>query len=369
MKNKKIVHLTSVHQRFDTRIFYKQCCSLSQNRYEVSLVVADGKGNEMNRNVTIHDIGKSQGRLNRIFRTANKVYQKALALNADLYHLHDPELIPIGLKLKKQGKVVIFDAHEDTPLQLLSKPYLNTPLRYLLSKAFGTYERYAGKKMSAIVSATPFIRDKFLKINSKTVDVNNYPIINELAPETNWENKSNSICYIGGIEAARGIKEIVLALELHKSNARLKLAGSFRKKDTKDLVKGFKGWSFVDELGYLDRVGVNDTLNQSIGGLVTLHPIINYIDALPVKMFEYMSAGIPVIASNFPLWKSIIEGNNCGICVDPLDPKAIATAIDFFINNPDKAKEMGQNGRDAILNKYNWEIEEEKLLSLYSSLV
>lgn len=363
-----VVHLTSVHSRFDTRIYYKQCLSLEKAGYSVSLIVADGKGEEVKDNINIYDVGVPQGRLNRIFKISKKIFNKAVLLNADVYHLHDPELIPSALKLRKLGKIVIFDSHEDVSLQMRAKPYLNAPLRYLVGEAYGLYERYACKKISAVITATPFIRDKFIKINPNTIDVNNFPIINELKSEANWESKEKCICYIGGIGTIRGIEEIILALGYQKSSTRLKLGGLFNNKEIEERVKKFEGWSLVDELGYLDRFGVKDVLEQSIAGLVVLHPVINYVDALPVKMFEYMSAGIPVIASNFPLWEEIIEKNNCGVCVDPLDPYAIADAIDFFRNAPDKAKQMGKNGRKTIENTYNWSIEEKKLLELYTKL-
>lgn len=368
-RNMNIAHLTSAHPRFDTRIFHKQCRSLAKHGYTISLVVADDKGDENENKVSIYDVGASKNRLNRIFKTTTRVFKKAIELDADVYHLHDPELIPIGLKLRRLGKIVIFDSHEDVPLQMRAKPYLNAPLRYLIGQAFGYYESYACKKMNAVITATPFIRDKFLKINANTVDINNFPILDELMPTTSWGNKESYICYIGGIEKVRGIHEIIQALEYRKTNLRLRLAGSFRSKETEKIVKSYHGWNAVDELGYLDRKGVNNVLQQSIAGLVTLHPIINYVDALPVKMFEYMSAGIPVIASDFPLWREIIEKNNCGICVDPLNPVAIADAMGLFLTNPEKAKKMGENGRKAVLKKYNWGAEEKKLLILYSSII
>jgi glycosyltransferase involved in cell wall biosynthesis len=86
-------------------------------------------------------------------------------------------------------------------------------------------------------------------------------------------------------------------------------------------------------------------------------------------MFEYMSAGLPVIASNFPLWKEIVEGNKCGICVDPMDPKAIASAIQWMIDHPEEAEEMGKNGRRAVETKYNWANESKKLVGLYQRLI
>lgn len=307
--------------------------------------------------------------MDRIFKTTRRVFDKALELDADIYHLHDPELIPIGLKLRRSGKKVIFDSHEDVPKQMLAKPYLNRPLRWSLAKILVRYERWACNRFDAIVTATPFIRDKFLAINSNSVDINNFPMLGELAPSSvDWSQKRNEVCYVGVIGTARGIKETIKAMDQVRSGVRLQLGGRFSEKDVESEVKGYPGWHNVDELGWLNRDGVKSTLNHSMAGLVTLHPIINYIDALPVKMFEYMSAGLPVIASDFPLWREIIEGNECGLCVDPMNPGEIAEAIDFLVNNPDQAKQMGERGQRAVRERYNWAIEEKKLIDLYAAL-
>ncbi len=363
-----VSHLTSVHSRYDTRIFLKECRSLSSAGFRVSLVVADGNGDEVNDDVNIFDVGVSRGRLDRMFKTTQRVFEKARALDAVIYHLHDPELIPIGLKLKRLGKTVIFDAHEDVPKQMLGKPYLNRPAKWLLSKVFEAYEAWACKRLDAVITATPFIRDKFLAINPKSIDINNFPMLGELAAgTTDWAQKENQLCYVGGIGSIRGIKEIVQAMAFVEGGARLQLGGRFAEKNVEAEVRAYAGWHAVDELGWLDREGVRAVLNRSVAGLVTLHPVINYIDALPVKMFEYMSAGVPVIASYFPLWREIVEGNQCGLCVDPMKPESIAVAIDFLINNPEKAEQMGRNGQRAVQEKYNWDIEEAKLLKFYQN--
>lgn len=364
----KICHFTSVHTRYDTRIFLKECRSLAHAGYETILVVADGNGDEEKDGVSIRDVGKGNGRIDRILNVTRRVLRKAISINADIYHFHDPELIPAGLKLKRLGKQVIFDSHEDVPKQLLSKPYLNKPAKLVLSRLIGVYEYWACRRFDAIVAATPYIRDKFLKINERTVDINNFPMCGELASNYGWQNKQPTVCYIGGISEARGIRELVQALGCLESNARLELVGRFSEHSIESEVRSYPGWSRVDALGFVDRAGVREVLARSIAGLVTFHSAPNHIDAQPNKMFEYMSAGIPVIGSDFPLWREIIHGNNCGKCVDPLNPMEIAQAMDFFIDNPDVAKQMGENGQKAVREKYNWLAEERKLMSLYNRL-
>lgn len=366
-----IVHLSSAHPRYDTRIFIKQCQSLSAEGYDVKFVVADGKGDETSEGVETVDVGRPSSRLQRMISTTTQVYRKAVELDADLYHIHDPELIPMGLILRGKGKNVIFDAHEDLPKQMLSKPYLKGWQAKLLSWFAKHFEQFGLPRLSGVVTATPQIYKKFVPVNSNTVEVNNFPILGELVDNNDavsWNHKSRKVCYVGGISRIRGIAEIVEAMELC-SDVKLVLAGQFSDSACRDEMLSMQGWKKINETGFLDREAVKAVFHESVAGVVTFLPVPNHVSSQPNKMFEYMSAGLPIIASNFPLWKEIVEGNNCGICVDPMNPKEIAEAIDYLVANPSEAQEMGNNGKRAVTEKYNWAIEERKLLDFYADLL
>ncbi|MCM0028618.1 MAG: glycosyltransferase family 4 protein [Polynucleobacter sp.] len=365
----RLAHLTSVHPRDDIRIFLKECLSLSTYGYEVFLVVADGYGSGIHRDIKIADVGPPMGRIDRMFNVTHRIFAKALELDADIYHLHDPELLPIGLKLKRLGKRVIFDAHEDVPKQILGKHYIHPWVRHTISWGFAYFERYACSRFDGVVTATPYIREKFLQTNRLSIDINNFPILGEFESPLAWQDKAKEVCYVGNVAQVRGINELVLAMGLTNHDIRLNLVGGFSEKEVEIKVRAYEGWESVNYLGIQDRLGVGEMLRRSIAGLVTLHPIPNYLDSLPIKMFEYMSAGIPVIASNFPLWQEIISKNQCGICVDPMDPLAIANAIDYLIDHPNKARQMGENGRKVVISKYNWAQEEIKLFKFYEQIL
>lgn len=363
----KVCHVSSVHSKMDPRIFYKECKTLSDSGYDVTLVIQNDK-DEIIDGVKVIGIDKPKNRIERMTRITRQVYRRALECDAYIYHFHDPELIPIGLKLKSKGKKVIYDVHEDVPRQILSKKWIPAPLRKTISWIIEKTENYAAKRFDYIVTATPYIRNRFLKINKHTVDVNNYPLMSELhIPEVNWDEKEEVVCYVGGIGKIRGINEMVEAIGM--TDYHLLLAGNFASSAERDIVINKTGWERVIELGHVNRTEVREVLAKSMAGLVLFHPEPNHINAQPNKMFEYMSAGLPVIASNFPLWGKIVEGNNCGICVDPLNITQIAGAIKWVINNPDEAKQMGENGRGAIEDKYNWEQEAVKLRKIYEGLL
>ncbi len=370
MKKTSVSHLTSVHARYDVRVFQKMCRSLAKHEFNVNLVVADGLGNEIIGNVNIIDAGpKPNWRPLRMIQSVNQVFRKAVELDSDIYHLHDPELIPIGVKLKALGKTVIFDSHEDYASDILAKHYIPEVMRKPIAKIYSWYEQHALSKYDAIVTATPFIRDKFRGFGFfNVVDINNYPLQDELiSSEGASSEKEFDAVFMGAITSPRGIKEVVQSLPI--CGARLALAGIFNTPVFKAELETLEGWKNVTYLGQVSKKDVLELLAKSRIGIVTYLPYPNHIDSQPNKLFEYMDFGLPVISSDFKLWKDIVSVNNCGVCVDPSNPKAIADAISYLLKNPDEAAVMGVNGQRMVKEKYNWPNEEASLLKFYRGLI
>ena len=367
-----IVHLTTVHPRSDTRILIKEAQALATHLpHKVLLMVADGKGdvNEGHGRVSIHDLGRLDGgRLHRASIGPWRAFSAIRRLGPTVVHFHDPELIPLGILLKAIGYKVIYDVHEDVPRQLLSKYYLPRSLRNPLAWVMSGVEWFGAKAFDAMVPATPKIADRFP--TSKTVTVHNFPIATELLCPlaTPYDERPQSFVYTGVIAAIRGIAETVRASSSIRG-ARLDLAGTFSPHGFENTLRALPGWASVNYHGEVSRQQIAHLLGGARAGLVLHHPVPNEIDAQPIKMFEYMSAGLPIIASNFPLLRRIIEGAGCGLMVDPLSPKAIEEAMRWILEHPTEAEAMGRRGCQAVEHTYNWDAEAGRLISLYNRLL
>lgn len=363
-----ICHITSVHPRYDIRIFVKECNALAVNDYQTSLIVSDNLNDEIKDGVSIYGVKKTNSRLFRAFNSSIAIYKKIKNIHPDYVHLHDPELLFLGLYLSIFSKCrVVYDVHEDLPKQIMNKHWINKLIRPLIAKVANFIELSVAKRIYGVVCATNQIAKRFEVVNKNTIVLYNYPKLSELlTDETNWELRSNYLCYIGSISKTRGILELVESLQVSK--IRLKLAGKFSGDVNLEMIDKLDTNKLVDYLGILDREEIKVLLNQVKIGIVTLLPTPSYVESLPIKLFEYMLAGIPVIASNFPLWMEIINDAKCGVCVDPENSNAIANATHELLNNQNLAFEMGQNGRMAVIEKYNWEKEVSKFIAFYSNV-
>ena len=178
---------------------------------------------------------------------------------------------------------------------------------------------------------------------------------------------SKAVCFLGWITPIRGIEVMVDAIG--RTDATLVLAGQFDPPDFVDRLRLSPGWSRVECVGHVGRRDVAAMFARAMAGIVLFSPAANHVRSQPTKLFEYMSAGLPVIASDFPLWRQIVESADCGLCVDPTSPAAVADAIRWMTEHPEEARAMGENGRRAVAGTYNWEHEAGKLRTLYEQLL
>ena len=294
------------------------------------------------------------------------MYRAVRAARPDVAHFHDPELVPVGMLLRLSGIKVVYDVHEDLPRQIQGKAYIPALLRRPIAAVAALCEWAAGRCFNGIAAATPIIGARFPA--RRTVVVRNFPILDEFNQiETgNYLQRPRQVAYVGGIAPLRGSVGMISALSRQTPpGARLQLAGAFMPAAHQGECEALEGWQSVDFLGWSDRAQVRDVLGAARAGLVVLRPTQSYRESLPIKLFEYMAAGLPVIASDFPIWRDIVEGAGCGLLVDPEDPDAIAGAMDWILAHPDEAKAMGERGRRATRETYNWTAEAHALVAFY----
>ena len=372
-----IVHLSTVHPRHDVRILIKEINSAKARlTHDVVLVVADAMGDDQinlrDGIIQIFDVGKSRfGRLGRIFVTSFRAFVRVKKLRPKLIHFHDPELLLAGFLFKLLGYKVIYDIHEDVPKQILSKYWLPMYSRRAVAVVVSLIEYGCSRCFDGLVVATPSIGRRFP--SKKTICVQNYAIVDEMKVEdaAPYLQRESRLTYIGVISAGRGLTEIVKTLGALPTelNVRLNLAGYFSPDNYEDELSAMPGWSQIDYVGLANRAEVAKLLAVARIGLLLLHPLPNHLESQPVKLFEYMAAGLPVIASDFPLWRKIIGGEECGLLVDPLNVQDIVNAVVWLLENPLEAMKMGERGKQAIVDKYSWENESDKLVGLYSRIL
>jgi glycosyltransferase involved in cell wall biosynthesis len=366
----RVVHLSSVHHPTDTRIALKMCPSLVEAGHEVHLVVCGEEAEVPSRlkesGVTVHLLKPAAGRLERMTSKTREVFQVGAGLEGDIYHFHDPEGLPQALKWRKKlRRPFIYDVHEHYPENILDKDWLPRALRRPVARAFAAYENYAAFRLDGLAAATDHIAARFAR-HPRCVIVHNYALKNEFQrPGTSARPEPGCFVYAGGLTSLRGVAEMVQAAELARPPARLVLAGRFESRSLQDFCAAQPR---VAWLGTLGRGELGELLAGACAGLVLFQPTKAHLKAQPNKLFEYMAAGLPVVASDFPLWREIVTEAGCGLLADPRNPRAMAEAMNHILAHPDEAADMGRRGRAAVEGRYNWEAEFPKLQRLYAEL-
>lgn len=367
---KKVCILTSVHNAFDSRIFRKEAKTLAKMGYAVTLI-AQHECDQSVDGITIVALRPVTSRLDRIFQ-GWQLFGKASRLKADVYHIHDPELLFAGLLLRYfTGGKIIYDAHEDVPKDIMTKHWIPGIFRKPVSVIFGLYEIMAASYMSCVIAATPAIARRFVRINRVEV-INNYPILVDFEGREASSDPGITFVYSGSISDIAGTLNLIKAIANVRKDlgVRLVIIGDYI--DNKFRVEVEKALSFAENIEVFNRLPQQQLFSiyrNAYAGIYPALPVPNNIEASPNKLFEFMMFALPVVISDFTFWRSIIEGENCGLTVDPLDIAGITRAVEYLASHPAEARAMGENGRRAVIEKYNWGSEDKKLTDLYSHLL
>ncbi|WP_180072934.1 glycosyltransferase [Acinetobacter sp. YH12075] len=368
----KIAHLTSVHPRNDIRVFHKECVSLAKyDDLDVSLIVADGKGDSCVDKVKIFDVGASRNRLYRIFFSTFLVFVKALNIKADIYHFHDPELIFYGFILKLLGKKVVFDIHEFSYIQIKHKAWLPSYLRKPISFFYKKIEDFFCKKFDFLVVPQEEMKKYYKKININTITAFNYPSKADLISRDSFptaDNRLKNLIYVGALSDDRGFSNMISLIEELVSKDptyKLFIAGQYSKYQI-EVVQSSPAFSSITMLGFLDRESIRNNLKNCAWGLILFNNVGQYYMANALKMFEYMSAGQILIIPNFGDWKKLNDTLTVGYNVDVKKPKDIADIILRVDENIFNS--FSKRNIKLVSEQFVWESEVKKIYDAYRIL-
>lgn len=396
MNKAKVAHLTSHHNILDNRVFFRECRSLAAAGYEVVLVAQHDR-DEIRDGVRILAVPRYRNRLERVTVTTTRVVWRAWRERPAIFHFHDPELILWGLFLRLLGKQVIYDVHEDFTQAAGVRPWVPNVLRPLLER-FTDLTAWLAHKTMTIVIAERYYERRF----PGATHVLNYPHLERSlalqAIERRPKNRPERIrlLYLGNVTWSRGAfvhAELAARLPccemLISGGCEPAVAEEIRARSgdaTLGIVApdGAIAWEKrsarpAEEVStlILDGVGFYVPHERMLAacreewtaGIAVFPYTEHYYEKELTKFFEYMAAGLPVVLSNFPNWRALVEEPNAGLCVDPADWDAIIAAVRRLHEAPETAVHMGLNGRRAVQERFNWQSQADNLLRLYDRLL
>lgn len=375
--------LSTVHHAFDTRVYHREAGSLVSAGYEVRLIVQYDRNEATVNGVHIIGLSAAKHRGDRI-RRGWQAFRLALHQRADIYHFHDPELIPWGILLRLfSAKPVVYDVHEHYPDSIAVKQWLPRFLRQALARIFDCGEQTAAKFFDALIVADETIAKRFQRRHPRVVVIYNYPGRHAFSDEKDGtasltRQHETQLVYVGAISQSRGIWLMLDVTRLlvtdYGLDVGLWIAGRFgyaheerefeKRLEADDELKARVKW-----VGLLPYEEVPRLLSRADIGLVPLQPIPKFQKNIPTKQFEYMAAGLPIVASDLAPIRRYIEAAQAGKLAIADDARSHAAKAAYLIQHPTEAEQMGRNGQHAFETQYNWDSEAKKLIGLYESLV
>jgi len=365
--SRKVCHISTVHPVLDDRILFKECNSLKESGFDVSYVVANPDGLAF-PGIRIINLPVFTGRFSRLIRGNRLACRLAKKSGAELIHFHDPGRWFSWFIVRVSVRKVLYDVHENISTKLRCIAWIKPAwFRWLLSRLVHLTEKFCCLFFQGIVAATDDIARKFP--SSKTSVIRNFPLFNwtEDIHNERLSNGVTTLIYAGGLTQIRGIREIIDSLTLTSIPVVLKLIGKFDDEAYEQECKASPGWQYVEYKGFMSLMDVYREVATSDIGVAMLYPIRNYLTSLPVKAFEYMAFGLPMIVSDFPFWKEMFKG--CAVFADPMKSESIAAEISKLVENKELRMRLGDMGLRRVKEELNWETESKRLIDLYKKIL
>jgi len=358
-----------VHTLNDNRILHKECRSLLEAGFDVTLLgcAPEPQLTPDLAGVRIVTVPKPRRRIQRFLVTVPRLGLMAARSKADVCHLHDPELLMIAPILKLSGKRVIYDVHENVPEQIRQKTWIPSLLRGVAARAAQISERASRFVVDCYVVANPSTMHRFPETHS--VLVQNLIRLEEFEGTDStlpYCQRSNKVSYVGVISPLRAAREMVQAIGRVDVDppVELILGGPIFPPSLKADLEELSGAERTSFVGWVHRTQVGELLRSSRLGL-SLAFAKQHEANQSTKLFEYMASGIPFVASDFPVWRTLFGDGNYGLLVNPRSVEEIATAIERLLRHPQEAEEMGRRGRAEVEVRFNWQLEVPKLVGAY----
>ena len=372
----KVCHVCSGHTSDDSRVFHKECRALAQAGYEVHLIASDkAPASYVAGGVIIHPLPLSKSRFERISRRW-KVANIAASLSADLYHVHEPELL--GPVLTRVGdKPVIYDVHESYLDLLGHRSWIPAPARPLVQALWQRSEAKWVGKCRAIVTVAEPIAERYVKLHGRVEIIRNFPDLSLGEFNGGLPQSREPVCVLAGtLNGDRNLANMVLAIGLLRRRSvdlSLWLAGKWDSPEYERVIQKLAADEGVsDRVRYFGVLSHKDAValeSRASIGMATVLPTGNFLKTLLIKLFECMALGLPIVYSNFPLFQQYVREYGVGIAVDPERPEQIADALEYLVKNPEIAQRMGSMGKRVIIEKYNWSHEGRRLRDLYREIL
>ncbi|MBC6314416.1 glycosyltransferase [Listeria grandensis] len=369
---KKMFNISSVHPWSDTRIFFREAMSIAENLDYCVTHIAIKNQVIVNTNTPIKI--RLLPKLPRLKRYKNwrRIWRMIRLEKPDIVQLHDPELLLLAWFIKRriqQAPIIIYDMHENVPQILASKQAIPSICRKMVRYMYQKLEKKLMQSCDGIIFAEAHYHENYTDLTCPTVDIYNYPAItpSSLSPE---KQDIFTFAYVGSVSELRGARlmiDLAEKLAAQRADFQIRVIGTGADEEVflaEVEKRGVGQWISFEGAKKFDEAF--QILQTSHVGLSLLLENANFKGCKPTKCMEYMAAGIPFIVSDF-LMQEDLEKYPCGVSAQTDNVDAVLEQALYLLENPKIVEKMGKCGLQAYQEAYNWQTEEDKLLSFYTN--